>query len=238
MLRRLLFALSCIASVGAPAAASAQSAPTSLPVVVAEGQATVKRAPDRAWISIAIETRDVRSAEARRKNAESMTTVQDVLKNAGITGTAVRTTGFSISPEMDYRDGRGILRGYLVRNQIEVRVDSLDRLPDVLDALNSPRGVALSVMGPRFDLTDDTAVQQEALRLAVQSAMSRAQAMAAGAKRQLGSIVRIEEPTSSISVPQPMVAMRMAAGQAEAQTPISPGEIEVHARVTVTVELK
>lgn len=78
---------------------AAQTAGTPLPVVVAEGQATVKRAPDRAWISIATETRDIRPAEARRKNAEAMTTVQDVLKGVGIASGAMRTTAFSLLPD-------------------------------------------------------------------------------------------------------------------------------------------
>lgn len=227
MLIAAVFALGVVPAIAQPAA----------PVVVADGEAIVKRAPDRAWLSMAVESRDVRSTEARRKNAEAMKTVHDVLRGAGVPQNAIRTTGFSVSPEMEWKDGRGTLRGYVVRNQIEVRVDNLDRLPDLLDAVNSPRGVALSVEGPRFDLKDEASVAQEALRLAVEMAMSRAQAMAAGAKRQLGQVLRIEEPTANVGLPQPMFAMR-AAAPAEPQTPIIPGELDVRARVTITVELK
>lgn len=139
---------------------------------------------------------------------------------------------------MEWKDGRGTLRGYVVHNQIEVRVDNLDRLPEVLDAVNSPRGVVLSVEGPRFDLKEEAAVRQEALRLAVEAAVGRAQAMATGAHRQLGQVLRIEEPAGERGIPQPMFAMRASTAPADAQTPIVPGEIEVNARVTVTVELK
>ncbi|MCC7008051.1 MAG: SIMPL domain-containing protein [Acidobacteria bacterium] len=225
--------IGCIAS-----AASAQTAAPALPIVIAAGEATVKRPPDRASISIAIETRDARPAEARRRNAETMTAVQGIVKGAGVPASAIRTTAFSIAPEMDWRDGKGTLRGYVVRNQIDVRVDDLDRLPELLDALNSPRGVVLSVHGPRFDLKDEPAVQQEALKLAVEAAMSRARAMAAGAGRQLGQILRIEEPSSGGGAPQPMFSMRAAAAPADVQTPIAPGEIEIQARVVLTVELK
>lgn len=233
-MRVLLFAAAIVVF---PAFAVAQMPGPAIPVVVASGEATVKRAPDRAWLSLAVEARDARSAEARRKNAEAMTAAQDILKSAGVPATAIRTTGFSLSPEMEWRDGRGTLRGYVVRNQIEIRVDDLDRLPQILDAVNTPRGVALSVDGPRFDLKDDAAVHQEALRLAVEQAMGRAQAMAAGARRQLGQVLRIEEPVGG-GIPQPMLAMRTAAAPVEAQTPIVPGEIEVRARVTISVELK
>ena len=64
-----------------------------------------------------------------------------------------------------------------------------------------------------------------------------AQAIAAGAKRSLGAIVRIDEGSSG-ATPPPMPMMRMsAAPAADASTPITPGEIEVQARVTVTVEI-
>ena len=74
-------------------------------------------------------------------------------------------------------------------------------------------------------------------RLAVQDAMGRAQAMAAGAGRALGPILRVEEQRA---FPQPkrdfvpMIAMRTA----QPETPISAGESEVRAQVTVTVAIR
>ena len=54
--------------------------------------------------------------------------------------------------------------------------------------------------------------------------MSRAQAIAAGAKRSLGAIVRIDEGSSG-ATPPPMPMMRVqAAPAADASTPITPGE--------------
>lgn len=206
-------------------------------VIVTQGEAVLKRAPDRAWIAVATETRDARAAEARRRNAEAMTVVQGALKSAGVQADAIRTTGFSVSPEFDWNDGRSVLRGYVVRNQVEVRVDNLDRLSDILDAVNAPKNVAISVNGPRFDLKDERTPRNEALAAAVEDAMSRARAIAAGAKRSLGAILRIDEHgMSSIQPPMP-IAMRMSAAASEASTPVTPGEIEVQARVTLTVEI-
>ena len=66
--------------------------------------------------------------------------------------------------------------------------------------------------------------------------MSRAEAMAAGAGRPLGSIVRLEEQTESMVTPRPFLTMG-ARGDAVA-TPISPGDVEIKARVVLTVEIK
>ena len=50
--------------------ALAQTPAPQTPVIVTQGEAVVKRAPDRAWLTVATETRDARAAEARRRNAE------------------------------------------------------------------------------------------------------------------------------------------------------------------------
>lgn len=234
MIRTLLV---CTVLMGTVVPAWAQTSPAS--VVVTQGEATIKRAPDRAWLTVATETRDARAAEARRLSAESMTALQNTLKGLGLNPDAIRTTGYSLVPDMEWKGGRSIVRGYLVRNQIEVRIDDLDRLSDVIDAANTSRGTSLSIIGPRFGLKDEASVQAEALRIAVTAAMTRARAMALGAGRTLGAITRIEEHNlgGMPLPPQPMV-MRMAAEASATPTPITPGEIEVHAIVTLTVELR
>lgn len=219
------------------AQAQVPSAPVAS-VVVTQGEAIVKKAPDQAWVSIATETREPKAVDARRRSAESMTALQAALRATGLPADAIRTTGYSLMPEMDWNNGRGTVKGYLVRNQIEVRVDDLDRLGDVIDTANSSKSTAVTVTGPRFGLKDEASAENEALRLAVQAAMARAQAIAAGARRQLGAIVRIEEQATAGFAPRPEpMMMRMAKADA-VETPISPGELEVRATVTVTVELR
>jgi uncharacterized protein len=225
--------------VTAATAALAQTPPSPNPVVVTEGEAVVKRAPDRAWLSMATETREPRAADARRRGAEAMTALQAALRAAGVPADAIRTLAFGLVPEMDWNNGRGTVRGYVVRNQIEVRVDDLDKLAEIIEAANASKSTSVSVTGPRFDLKDRASVENDAVRQAVQSAMTRAQAMASGAKRTLGAIVRIEDRGSS-GQPQPM--LRMAADTLRvggvAETPINPGEIEIRGAVSVTFELR
>ena len=90
--------------------------------------------------------------------------------------------------------------------------------------------------GLRFDIKDRASVEREALRLAVQDAMARARAIASGANAQIGAIVRIDEQ-GGYEPPQiqPMAAMRM---EKAADTPVSPGELEVRAQVTLTVGIR
>src|SRR5688572_30439184 len=155
-------ALVALVALGTPARAQTPQLPSTTPVVVTRGEATVKRAPDRAWLTVATETRDAKAEEARRKAAEVMTDVQSALRRAGVPGDAMRTTGFSLTPEINYNNGRGEIRGYVVRNRVEVRVDDLERLGTILDAAQTRSATGLSIIGPRFDLKNEREAQNEA----------------------------------------------------------------------------
>lgn len=204
-------------------------------VIVTRGQASVKRAPDQAWVSIAAESRAANPSDAQRAAAEAMKSVDSALSRAGIPNDAIRTTGYTLQPDMEYVNGRSRVRGYIARNQVEVRVDDLRKLGAVLDAAGGAG--ATSVAGLRFDVKDRESVERDALRLAVRDALARARAIASGAGATLGPIVRIDE----ISEPGPPgiypIAQRMSANEA-VQTPISPGELEIRGQVTLTVSIR
>lgn len=213
--------------------ALAQEPPPSPPVIVTHGEATIKRAPDQAWVGIAAETRASAPAEAQRTAAEAMKSVQSALAKAGLPADAIRTTGYSLQPDMEYVNGRGRVKGYIVRNQIEVRVDDLQKLSGVIDAAGGSGATSMS--GLRFDLKDRAAAEREALTLAVRDAMARARALASGAQISLGGILRIED-AGEVRQPVPYMAMRVESA-APAQTPVSPGEIEIRSQVTVSVRI-
>ena len=120
-----------------------------------------------------------------------MSAVLQKIAAAGIPKDAVRTLVVSLQQEFDYSGGRQTPRGYLARNVVEVRVDDLTRLGDVLDA--SVSSGATSIQGLQFDLKERTKIEREALTRAVADAMARADAAAAGARRTVDRVIRIDE---------------------------------------------
>lgn len=223
-----------------PGAAMGQIPPPQTPHVTTQGEGIVKRAADRAWITIAAETRDQRAPEARRRNAEVMTELQRAVRAVGLAGDAIRTTGNTLTPEMEYSNGRSTLRGYVARNQIEVRIDEIDKVSEVIDAANTPRSAALVIGSPRFDLKNRGTAEAEALRIAVRAALDRARAIADGAGRSVGAILRIDDQNlGPVEPPRPMFRTATAEmAQGAPETPITPGDIEVRASVTLTIELR
>ncbi len=233
MLTRLMIAFVLLT----PAAALAQQ-PTvrDEPVVVTTGEGVVQAVPDRAWISIAAESRGSNPREAQRRNAEAMTPVQDKLRAAGVPADAIKTTGYDLQQEFDFVNNRRVSRGYVARNTIEVRIDAVDRVGELLDvAVGSG---ATSVSGIRFDLKDRARLEREALRLAVTDARARADAAASGAGRSIDRVLRIEEH-GVIAPPMPFARVAMAKEAAQSDVPaISAGQIELRTQVTLTAVLK
>jgi uncharacterized protein YggE len=221
-----------------PSTAAAQpKEPPPVPVVVTAGEGIVQAVPDRAFVNVTAESRGSNPREAQRRNAELMKPVLDKLRAAGIPADSIRTTSYDLQQEWDFVNNRRISRGYVARNTVEVRVDTLDKLGEILELAVSAG--ATSVGDVRFDLKERAKLEREALRLAVADARARADAAAAGAGQSIARVVRIEEH-SVVAPPPPMPMMRVTAhGEAaQADVPISSGQMELRARVTVTAELK
>ena len=222
-----------------PSVTSAQQAPAlpAEPVVVVVGEGHVSAVPDRAWITIGAESRAPSPREAQRRNTELMQPVQDKLRAAGIPADAVRTMGYDVQYEWDFVNGKRVGRGYVARNTIEVRIDTIDRVGEYLEiAVGSG---ATSLHGIRFDMKDQAKLEREALRLAVSDARAKAEAAAAGAGRSIDRILRVDEQ-GGVPPPVPVRFTREAAqvAAADAAPPIAAGQMEIRARVTVTAALK
>ena len=240
MLVRVLLAVAMIAAPdvasGASGASAQDTSSSQVPTIVTSGHAVVRLAPDLAFVTAAVESRAKNPRDAQRQNAEAMAAVQQKVLVSGIGRDAVRTLGYSIQQEFDFVNGRRVPRDYAARNAVEIKVEALDRVGDLLDAV--VQAGATSVSDVRFDLRDRSGAEREALRLAVVDARARAEAAASGAGRQIERVLKVEEgERETPPMPRPMTMARMAQ-DAPVETPVAPGTIEIHARVTLTVSIK
>jgi hypothetical protein len=205
--------------------------------VTTSGQASVRLAPDRAWVTVGVEARAEKPQEAQKQAAEVMRRIQMQLEAIGIPADAIRTVSFNLQADWDYSNNRRNLRGYIVSNLVEVKVDDLARVADVLDRSIASGGN--TIHGVRWDLQNRDKAERDALRQAVEDAKQRAEVAVAAAGAKLGPVMRINEqrydqPRQTIDA----VMMRQSAAAAPApETPISPGEIEIRSTVTVSFSI-
>lgn len=206
--------------------------------VVVTGSAEIRVAPNLAFVMLAVESRDANPREAQQQNAKTSDAVLAKLRGAGLEDKSIRTVSYALQEEFDYDKGKRRSRGYLARNQIEVRVDDIEKVGEIID-LATGAG-ATSVSGLRFDVEERDELEREALKQAVADGRARAGAAADGAGSNIGSLLVIEQDGASTTPPPTPVfrgAVAMAA-EAAPTPPIQAGEIEITARVRVTAELE
>jgi uncharacterized protein YggE len=221
----------------------AQTAPEP-PSITTQGQAVFKVTPDLAWVSFRVEGRGNKPGEAQRKAAEVMDTLQDGVRAAGVPTSAIRTTSYTLQPELEWSNGVSRIKSYVTRNTIDVRVDDLGKLGGVVDAAGASGAASISAM--RFDVKIRDAVERDALAAASKDAMSRARAIAEGLGGSLGAILRVQDQrVSSAPVVLRMLSQEPAAavgaggrGGGTPPTPIEPGEIEIRAMLTLVIGVK
>jgi len=236
MRRTVLAALVIYALSAVPA--FAQQALTS-PSISTEGRASLKVAPDIAWITVTVESRALRTADAQQENAAAMDGLRASLKKAGRPEDAIKTRSYSVQPDIQYTDGKSKVIGYIARQSLEVRIDDLVKIGSIIDAAGGSG--ATSISDVRYDVKDRVSIEKRLLSEAVREGLDRAAAMASGAGKELGMVWRIDEQRVN-NVPQPMY--RMAAGGGGRgggplpETQVSPSELEIEAHVTLTVILR
>jgi uncharacterized protein YggE len=229
-LLRLVLA-STVAAPSLLAQASPATTPN-LPTILTTGEAIVRRAPDVAYLTLAVESRAKNPRDAQRQNADVLAGVQRQLANTGVAREAQRTLGLWLEQEFDNVNGRRVARDFVARNTLEIRIDDLARAGEIADAV--VQGGATSLNGIRFDLKDRAAVERDALRAAVVDARARADAAAAGAGGTVDRILKIEDSRTEAPPPRPV----MMRAEAAPSTAIEPGLIEIRAQVALTVSMK
>ncbi len=223
----------------APLPAQAQStdpAPTVNRTISVSGTGLAFTTPDKAMISIGVQTRDKDAGKAVDNNTAAMTKIMAALKAQGIVDKDLQTQNFSISPQYEY-DSSGNPTGavnYVVDNTLVATVRNLPKLGATLSAAVSAG--ANNIYGISFGVQDPSALQAAARDLAVADARARAEALAKAAGVTLGDVISISE-SIGYSAPSPIYARDMAQA-ASAEVPVAAGEQTVSVDVSVTFAIK
>jgi uncharacterized protein len=207
--------------------------------VVTLGEGVVRVPADRAIITLSAETRADTARETQNLGNAQMKAVQAAIEGLTLAGGQVTTTGLMLSPNWIFANNQRTQRGYVGRHTITIKFDDVGRAGEVVAAAIGAG--ANDVSGIRFDRRDRRTLEQEALKLAVQDARARADALAAGAGRVVDRIVRIAEegaPSAAAGGPATFRTAVTADAQVIGNAPIAQGDVEIRARVVLTATVK
>ena len=193
------------------------------PTISSSATADAKFSPDRATVSIAVQTKASTATAAAQENATKQTAVMSSLRALGLSSEQLSTTGYSVNPEYKYpQNAAPVLAGYTVTNTVLADIHDIKMVGKVLDtALASGSNVISSL---DFYASNTDAARQSALEKAVARARTDAQTAATAAGGSLGSLIHLSVSGGSAAPPPRPMYMAKLARAAAAETEINPGQ--------------
>src|SRR6266566_3095109 len=216
-----------VGSIIAPLTTQAQDTRATIetiPQIAVTGRGEVKVTPDRATIQVSVQTRAVSAAAAASENATKQQSVLAALRTLGLQNDQLSTINYNVYPEQRYEQGKEpVIVAYNVTNTILVDVRKLNQVGPVIDAALSHGANMITSL--QFYASNTETARRSAIATAIEKARADAEAAARAAHGTLGTLLEINIGSYSPPPPRPMMMMMgRAAGVAQAETPINPGE--------------
>lgn len=223
-----------------PGSGSAQNRPAErdAPLITASAAGESRREPDEATVRLGVVAQDRSARVAQSRANEIASSILAAVKRLGVEQKQITSTRISLQPIYAAQRPDQIeaprIAAYRASNSVSVRLLDLSKAGPVIDA--GLEAGANTLEGVTFGLQDDTRAREEALRQAAVKARAKAETMARALGVRLGPLQNVQEGGVDVRpVPPMMIRSSMAA---ESNAPVSPGEIEVGASVTVQYRIE
>lgn len=205
--------------------------------VAVEGEAEIYLAPDRASVSIGVETDGKDVIVIKKDNDRRVRGIFDALKKIGIEQKDIMTSDLSIQPQYNWKnDGRRELVKYQMRNVITITVRNLSNLENVINASVSEGSNVLDNVS--FSVSDSKSIRDTLRVNAARSAKAKAEALAGAVGARVGKVLNISEH-GGYQPPTPMYkGMRAMAAEADMGTPVSAGQLTMRITINATFEIE
>jgi uncharacterized protein len=207
--------------------------------ITVSGQGEIQAEPDRALLSLGIESHKPKMEDARAEVTKVVDAVLKLTRELKIDEKYVRTTRINVQPEYNWDNNareRNLI-GYYVSRQVEVDLRDLDKLGKLLERSFD---VGVNQVGePRLDSSKRRDLEREALAKAVADARLTAEAVAKAANARLGSPRTISATSGFAPPPMPMrgKAVSMMAEAGDASQSYQSGQMEFNGTVQVEYDL-
>ncbi len=221
------------------------------------GHGEVKAVPNLATISFTIENTASTVASAQNKVTAQETAVLSFLTSEGVAKSDIQTENYNSSPQYQYQNSvcpqpmplssgavpniavycppsKQVLTGYNVSEDISVQVHDLTKVGNIVSGIGAI-GIS-NINGPDYSIQNQDQLNEQARKLAIVDAKTKAKTLASDLGVTLGNIVNFSENGNTPPVVYPM-AMN-AAVSAKAPAPALPaGQNTITSDVSITYEI-
>ena len=192
------------------------------------GEGIVQAVPDIAVINFAISIQEKSAATAMDKLSDTASKTVSALKNTGVESKNFKTVNITLGPvyKWDKENNTNVLVGYRATESFEVKIKIVDA--GRIIGLLSNNGVN-QISGIRFDVSDRTVLQKDAITEAMEDARAKAEAALKGTNYK---IVGIKTVTVNSNNPTPIFRDFASAGE-KTNIPVEGGSMDIRAQVQV-----
>ncbi len=199
--------------------------------VSGEGKVTVN--PDIALVRVGVATPPKASAaEAVKENTFIMNRVMKVVSDAGVTREDIKTMNYTLNPQYEFPDGKQRLLGYVVSQDVQLKIRDLTKVGDIIGAATSAG--ANQVNDIQFTLENTESAKADARAKAIDQAKSKAAVIANAAGLELKKLVNFYE----VETPGPIPYFDGKGGGTDMSVPVSQGMYEVVVSVNLVYEVR
>lgn len=189
------------------------------------GKGQVTAVPDMAILRLGVLTSGENLVEVQNENARISQAVLQSLQQLGITD--MKTYEYEINKLFEYEDSKRIDKGYSVRNILEIKTDNLGQVGNFIDTAVYYGANIVDLI--EFDILDKESLYLQALDLAVNNAIKKADTIA----RSLG-LMNTPVPTRITEIGTIPVTTRLLGSRESAPTtPIEAGSKQMEANVNI-----
>ena len=173
--------------VATPVAGQVRDVQPALPEITASGRGDVPVTPDRARLSVTIETHASSAVQAASDNAATAARTIAALKAAGATDQEIRTSGYTVWTDYDNNGRRIKSVGARLGLRVEVsRIADLGKFVDAALSAGATQLQPIQFLGPSMEQA-----RHDAMAAAVSKARADAQVLAEAAGGTLGELISL-----------------------------------------------
>ena len=202
------------------------------------GTATIEVTPDLVGVYFSVDTQGATANEAGDKNTLIVQDLTNALIALGFEEDEIQTQSYNIYP--DYNYPAGTIKGYRATHslRVEVLANQSARIGSVVDA-GLDAGAGLGYLNFELSQENQNKYKAEAMKLAAQDATAKAEGVAEGFGKSLGSLVSV---TINDYGYVPWLAYDASGAEGsvvrEAATSIVPTEQQISASVTAIFKIR
>jgi len=174
------------------------------------GEGKVTAITDIALVSLGLTTEKKSVSDAQSENSKTINSLIEKLKVLGIAKEDITTTNYSIYPAYDWTNGKQILRGYTVSQDVQVKIRQTDKVDDVLKIAGDLN--LNQIGGLTFTIDNPETYKQQARIKALENAKEKADALAEVMGVKLGKVISFSESGGNVPAPYPIYAKSEAMG--------------------------